>query len=117
MSEVERWKPVLWIEPNHLRREGAMNQTKTYTDLVTVYVAQGMLRASVIRGALESAGIPVVLKYESVGQTLGLTVDGLGRVEVQVPEEWEQEAHDLLHAEPRSGEIFSVPPDVKPEED
>lgn len=93
-----------------------MNGTRTYTDLVTVYTAQGMLRASVIRGALESAGIPVVLKYESVGQTLGLTVDGLGRVEVQVPEEWEQEAHDLLHAEPPSGEIFSVPPDVESDE-
>ena len=93
-----------------------MNGTRTYTDLVTVYVAQGMLRASVIRGALESAGIPVMLKYESVGQTLGLTVDGLGSVEIQVPEEWEQEAHDLLHAEPPSGEIFSVPPDVKADE-
>ena len=93
-----------------------MSRTSTYTDLVTVYVTQGMLRASVIRGALESAGIPVVLKYESLGQTLGLTVDGLGRVEIQVPEEWEQEAHDLLHAKPPSGEIFSVPPDVKSDE-
>jgi hypothetical protein len=93
-----------------------VNGKRTYTDLVTVYVAQGMLRASVIRGALESAGIPVMLKYESVGQTLGLTVDGLGSVEIRVPEEWEQEAHDLLHAEPPSGEIFSVPPDVKADE-
>jgi hypothetical protein len=93
-------------------------QERNMTDLVTVYTAQGMLRANVIRGLLESAGIPVMLGYESVGQTFGLTVDGIGRVYIRVPAEWEQEARDLLEAEPRAGEIFSVPPDVKkkPEE-
>ena len=68
-----------------------------------------MLRAMVVRGALESAGIPVMLSYESVGPVIGLTVDGIGRVEVRVPLEWEAEARDLLNAEPRSGEIYSVP--------
>ena len=43
----------------------------------------------VVRGALESAGIPVILSYESVGPVIGLTVDGIGRVEVRVPTEWE----------------------------
>ena len=81
---------------------------------VTVYVTQGLLRAQVVRGALESAGIPVALKYESLGPTMGITVDGLGRVEVIVPAEWEQEARDLLEAEPRLGEIFSVPKDTEP---
>lgn len=89
-----------------------MVEERKVTDLVTVYVAQGLLRANVIRGALESAGIPVILKYESVGPTIGLTMNGLGRVEIRVPAEWEQEAQDLLTTEPRSGEIFSVPPDV-----
>ena len=88
---------------------------KSVTDLVTVYVAQGHLRANVIRGLLESAGIPVILKYEAAGPAIGITVDGLGRVEIQVPEEWAREANDLLTATPRSGEIFSVPPDVKKE--
>lgn len=77
--------------------------------LVTVYVAQGMLRAMVIRGALESAGIPVMLSYESFGQTLGLTVDGLGQVRVMVPAEWAKEAKELLTAQPPTGERFSVP--------
>lgn len=85
------------------------------TDLVTVYVTQGHLRANVIRGLLESAGIPVFLKFEAAGRAIGITVNGLGRVEIQVPDEWEQEAHDLLNAEPRTGEIFSVPPDVTEE--
>ncbi|MBN1249030.1 MAG: DUF2007 domain-containing protein [Anaerolineae bacterium] len=90
-----------------------MATEKSVTDLVTVYVAQGHLRANVIRGLLESAGIPVILKYEAAGQAIGITVNGLGRVEIQVPQEWAQEANDLLTATPRSGEIFSVPPDVK----
>jgi hypothetical protein len=85
------------------------------TDLVTVYVTQGQLRANVIRGVLESAGIPVILKYEAAGPAIGITINGLGRVEIQVPDEWAQEAIDLLTATPRSGEIFSVPSDT-PEE-
>jgi hypothetical protein len=67
--------------------------------LVTVYISQGMLPALVVRGKLESAGIPVLLKYESIGQIIGLTVDGLGRVEVQVPEECAADAEDLIREE------------------
>ncbi len=65
--------------------------------LVTVYYSQGMLPAEVIRGKLESAGVPVYLKYESVGQVFGLTVDGLGLVQVQVPAEWQETAQALLN--------------------
>jgi len=57
------------------------------TQFVTIYRSQGMLGAQVIKGKLELAGIPAYLRYEAVGQVLGLTVDGLGLVEVQVPEE------------------------------
>ncbi len=89
---------------------------KSTTGLATVYIAHGMLRAMVIRGALESAGIPVMLKYESLGPTLGITVDGLGKVEVLVPAEWAEEARELLSATPRKGEIFSVPPDLQNDE-
>lgn len=68
--------------------------------LVTVYTCQGMLPAQVIKGKLESAGIPVLLKYEAIGQIFGLTVDGLGLVEVRVPEECADAATDLLQEEP-----------------
>ena len=84
--------------------------------LTTVYVAQGMLHAMVIRGALESAGIPVMLSYEAIGPAIGITVDGIGSVEVRVPAEWEEEARDLLDVEPKTGEVFSVPPDMTSEE-
>ncbi len=89
-----------------------MVEKEPYMDLVSVYTAQGMLRAMVIRGALESAGIPVILNYESAGPALGLTVGGVGQVHVMVPTEWADEARDLIAATPPKGEIFSVPPDV-----
>lgn len=92
-----------------------MDRKKTKANLVTVTTTQGMLRANVIRGVLEGAGIPVMLSYESIGQTIGLTVDGLGRIEIKVPGEWAKEAREILEAEPKSGEIFNVPPDVERE--
>jgi hypothetical protein len=41
-----------------------------------------------------------MLKYEAAGQIFGLTVDGLGLVEVLVPVAWADEARALLEAEP-----------------
>jgi hypothetical protein len=49
---------------------------------------------------LESAGIPAMLKYESIGRTMGLTLDGLGEVQVLVHKEREQEALALLAEKP-----------------
>jgi hypothetical protein len=40
--------------------------------LVTVYVSQGMLPAQVAQGKLVSAGIPVLLKYEAIGQIINM---------------------------------------------
>jgi len=77
--------------------------------LVTVYVSQGMLPAEVVRAKLESAGIPVLLKYEAIGQIIGLTVDGLGRVDVLVPEEYAADAEYLLQEETADTEEDSSP--------
>ena len=69
-------------------------------NLVTVYRSMGMLGAQVVKAKLEAAGIPTMLKYESAGLVFGLTVDGLGMVEVQVPEEYADEAEALVTEEP-----------------
>ncbi len=66
------------------------------TKLVTVHTAFGQLEAYVIKGKLESAGIPVLLSYESAGLVLGLTVDGLGQVRIMVPEDRVVEARQML---------------------
>ena len=65
-------------------------------DLVAVYVSQGPLSAEAVKAKLEAEGIPAVLRYSSVGRVLGLTVDGLGRVEVLVSEEDEAAARDAI---------------------
>lgn len=67
--------------------------------LVCVYVAQGQLPAHMVKARLESAGIPVLLRYESAGLVYGITVDGLGEVGVWVPVSRAAEAQRLL-AEP-----------------
>lgn len=64
--------------------------------LTTVCVAQGLLQAEVYKSKLESAGIPVLLEYESIGPILGITVDGLGQVQIMVPTELADEARELL---------------------
>jgi len=64
--------------------------------LVTVHTASGLLSAHVFKTKLESAGIPVLLDYESAGVVLGITVDGLGEVRVMVPESLAEEAQVLL---------------------
>jgi hypothetical protein len=74
-------------------RESTGKQTRKF---VTVYVASGQPEAEIIRGRLESLGIPAVLKYESAGVVFGLTVDGLGQVEVQVPSDVSRKAKALL---------------------
>jgi hypothetical protein len=64
--------------------------------LVKVYESQGMFAAEVAKAKLEANGIPAMLKYESVGQVIGITIDGLGRVEVYVPADLAEDALELL---------------------
>lgn len=70
-----------------------------YPGLISVYVAQGLLKAQVIKAKLETAGIPVLLDYESVGPIIGITVDGLGEVRVLVPARHADEARMLIEEE------------------
>lgn len=52
----------------------------------------GWMEAQIIKGRLESAGIPVFLRYEAIGRVYGLTVDGIGKVEILVPEHLKEQA-------------------------
>jgi hypothetical protein len=63
--------------------------------LVTVCTAKYM-EAQIIKGRLESEGIPVLLNYESAGLVYGITVDGLGEVKVMVPKHLADEAKEIL---------------------
>ena len=66
--------------------------------MTTVYRAAGLMQAEIVKGRLESADIPVMLDYESLGRVMGITVDGLGEVRILVPNERADEARELLTA-------------------
>jgi hypothetical protein len=71
--------------------------------LVTVRTARYM-EAQIIKGRLESEGIPVLLSYESAGLIYGLTIDGLGEVKVMVPKHLAEEAKGILASGDSLGE-------------
>jgi len=66
------------------------------SNYVTVYVANGQLDAEMVRGFLESAGIPAMISQESVGKVFGMASGPLGEVNVLVPEDKSEEALQLL---------------------
>jgi hypothetical protein len=64
--------------------------------MVTVLIAHSLPEAEIIRGRLVCEGIDSVLKYESAGRIIGVTVDGLGEIEIQVPEAQRKKALEIL---------------------
>ena len=54
------------------------------------------MEAQIIKGRLESEGIPVLLSYESAGLIYGITIGGLGEVKVMVPKRMAEEAKEIL---------------------
>ena len=70
-----------------------------------VAAAAGMTQANIIRGRLESEGIPTQLRYEAAGTIYAITVDGLGEVRILVPvPDWER-AKELLSRSYEDGEL------------
>jgi Putative prokaryotic signal transducing protein len=53
-------------------------------DLQRVFVANGEAQAQQVRAFLEAAGIETAIRGESLRNTHGLTLDGLGAVEILV---------------------------------
>jgi len=63
---------------------------------VLIHEVYGELEAEILRGLLESQGIPVFLNQEGAGRAYGLNVGSLGRTEVMVPASLSQEARQVL---------------------
>ena len=62
----------------------------------SVVVVQGELQAELIRGLLESQGIPVRLSQEGVARVYGFTVGPLSEVELLVPENQLSDAQQVI---------------------
>lgn len=67
--------------------------------LVDVYIASGEMEALVIKGLLETSGIPCVLKSDAASSVHQFTVDGMGEVRVAVFESQADEARRLIEGE------------------
>ena len=80
------------------------SERSVQSELTVIQVEHGLLRAQVIKAKLEEAGIPVLLKYESVGPVIGITVDGLGEVRILVPARCADEARALIEVKGEDGE-------------
>jgi len=70
---------------------------------IVVLSAQGPLQAEVALSKLRAEGVLAYLRYEAVGRTLGLTVDGLGRVDVLVAPADADLAREILRAPSEEG--------------
>jgi hypothetical protein len=61
-----------------------------------VAVTNGLTEAAIIRGRLESEGIPARVHQEPAGVAIGLTLGLLGQAKVLVPEPLAEQALEIL---------------------
>ncbi len=66
------------------------------TDLKELTAVEGSMEAEIIKSKLESFQIPVLLRFESAGHIFGITMNGLGKVSIMVPESFLEEAKRIL---------------------
>ena len=66
---------------------------------VVVWEAANLMEAQVVKGRLESEGIPAFVRTEALGVIYGLTAGGLARADVLVPGPLAEQAFDLLYDE------------------
>ena len=59
----------------------------------------GITPATILAGRLQAEGIPARAWQEGAGQALGLTVGLLGTGYVAVPEEYAEQAHEVLNTD------------------
>ena len=83
-------------------------------DEISVFTASGEMQAQQIQGFLAAAGIASELRGESLRKTHGLTIDGLGMVQVVVSNADQEQARAL----PASAEdgTFRLSDDARVEE-
>lgn len=63
---------------------------------VLVSTVQGQFAEGQVRAFLEAKGIPTRVRGETLRTTHGISIDGLGAVEILVPQDRAEEARELL---------------------
>jgi len=93
--------------PGWFKRETDINQPSTRSttggDLdqepVVVWQAANMMEAEIVKGRLESEGIPAIIRGEVLGALYGLTTGSLAATNVLVPAALAEKASEILNAE------------------
>jgi hypothetical protein len=67
-------------------------------ELLELMVVDGLMEAEIIKSKLEHFEIPCMLKFEAVGRLLGITRDGLGKVQVMIPLRYKEKAREILNS-------------------
>ena len=67
--------------------------------LKKLIAVDGMMEAEIIKSKLESFDIPCVLKFESAGRLMGITMNGLGEVKVMVSPKDYDKAVETINSE------------------
>ncbi|MCJ7764046.1 MAG: DUF2007 domain-containing protein [Dehalococcoidales bacterium] len=67
--------------------------------MIEVYKAKGELEAQVIKGLLESYGIPCLFQSHTASSVHTFAINGLGEVRIMVPEKAADEAKKLIEAD------------------
>jgi hypothetical protein len=107
MAVAAEWL-VGWLRrgaqrPLDVAQDGAKATTTTGGDLnqepVIVWEAANLLEAQVVKGRLESAGIPAIIRSETLGAIYGLTTGGLAAAHVLAPAALAEKALTLLFDE------------------
>jgi hypothetical protein len=80
---------------------------------VAVSRVQGQFAEGQMRAFLEANGIPTHVRGETLRMTHGISIDGIGSVEILVPGDKADEARDLL-ARAERGE-FALAPESDPQ--
>jgi hypothetical protein len=73
--------------------------------VVEVYLARGEAEAQIIKGLLESNGIPCVLRSNAAPSVHMFTVDGMGEVKVMVPASMIASARELIGGDKHSANL------------
>jgi len=69
------------------------------SELIQIYVARGEAEANVIKGLLDSYGIPNILKAQASPSVHVFTIDGMGQISIWVRKEDAEDARELIKGE------------------
>ena len=67
-----------------------------YSDYVGVATVNGAIEEAQICSFLQGNGIPTKVRGEALRKTHGITVDGIGAAEIEVPAQFAQAARELI---------------------